>query len=301
MGTWGYKLYQDDVAQDVRDDFMDMLRRGTSSEEAVKQLIDDFEQGPENLDTHIFWFALADTMWNLGVLQEEVKEQALLYLDAKTDLARWQEENPKAAPHRKIVLNDLRDKLNSPQPPKKKLSQYRIYHCTWQIGDVYAYPLDSEYAKEKGLYGRYFLFYKIDETTVHPGHTVPVVYVKITDEDGTLPKTTEELDKLAFVKLGLRTPEDQMTQKGKAGYRRLIEENGWLADYRLELYNTSKRIIPKKLVYIGRFGPITYPEKEYINDSPYAYLSYTGFQWKWFDKSIMDRYFAIAAKAKRYN
>lgn len=40
---------------------------------------------------------------------------------------------------------------------------------------------DRETAKEKGLYGRYFLIRKIDEDVWHPGHTVPMVYVKITD------------------------------------------------------------------------------------------------------------------------
>ena len=43
----------------------------------------------------------------------------------------------------------LRTKLLSPQPPEKKVSKYRLYKCTWQVGDVYAYRLESEYSREK--------------------------------------------------------------------------------------------------------------------------------------------------------
>ena len=40
MGTWGAKLYQDDVAEDVRSQFKDMLHRGKTTEEITKQMID---------------------------------------------------------------------------------------------------------------------------------------------------------------------------------------------------------------------------------------------------------------------
>ena len=75
MGAWGIGLYQDDVAEDVREDYKSYLREGLNNEQAYekifiqyKEVINDSEDGP------IFWFALADTMWELGKLNNEVKE-----------------------------------------------------------------------------------------------------------------------------------------------------------------------------------------------------------------------------------
>ena len=68
-------------------------------------------------------------------------------------------ENLKMSEKRKQVLNELRKKLNTLQPPEKKVSQYRLYHCQWKVGDMYAYQLEGEYAKERGLNGKYLLFY----------------------------------------------------------------------------------------------------------------------------------------------
>ena len=59
------------------------------------------------------------------------------------------------------------------------MSQYRLYHCQWKVGDMYAYQLEGEYAKERGLNGKYLLFYKIAESIWWPGHVIPVVYIKI--------------------------------------------------------------------------------------------------------------------------
>lgn len=61
---------------------------------------------------------------------------------------------------RKQVLNELRKKLNTLQPPEKKVSQYRLYHCQWKVGDMYAYQLEGEYAKERGLMVNIFCFTK---------------------------------------------------------------------------------------------------------------------------------------------
>ena len=74
MGTWGAGLYQDDVAEDVRDYYMNQLRKGKSGAEVTLELIDDYNcEIFDTEDAPIFWFALADTQWNLGRLEEHVK------------------------------------------------------------------------------------------------------------------------------------------------------------------------------------------------------------------------------------
>ena len=166
MGAWGTALYSNDTASDIRGDYVDLLRRGNSNEEALKKLMEknrycigDEEEEP------LFWYALADTLWNYGRLTPEVKEKALYFLDhPEAELARWEDEGGKYVEAWMRTLEKLKTKLLSPQPLEKKVSKYRLYKCTWQVGDVYAYRLESEYSKEKGLYGKYIIFQKVGET-----------------------------------------------------------------------------------------------------------------------------------------
>ena len=74
MGAWGTGLYQNDIGLDVRDYFKDELHRGKSGTEITEELsvihaesIQDADDAPE------FWLALADTQWDMGRLQENVK------------------------------------------------------------------------------------------------------------------------------------------------------------------------------------------------------------------------------------
>lgn len=150
MGAWGPGLYSDDVTEDVRGIYVDKLHRGKNGEQASKEMIAEFEWAwSDEDDAPVFWFAMADMQWNYGRLQEEVKKKALYYLNDMKNLQRWEYENLKMSEKRKQVLNELRKKLNTLQPPEKKVSQYRLYHCQWKVGDMYAYQLEGEYAKEQ--------------------------------------------------------------------------------------------------------------------------------------------------------
>ena len=155
MGVWGTALYSNDTASDIRGDYVDLLRRGNSNEEALKKLMEkDGDCIGIEEEEPLFWYALADTLWNYGRLTPEVKEKALYFLDhPEAELARWEDDGGKYVEAWMRTLEKLRTKLLSPQPPEKKVSKYRLYKCTWQVGDVYAYRLESEYSKEKGLAG----------------------------------------------------------------------------------------------------------------------------------------------------
>lgn len=97
--------------------------------------------------------------------------------------------------------------------------------CPWNIGDVFEYRIESELAKSRGLYGKYFLVQKVDETTWYPGHIIPIVYVKIATE---LPRSLEEYNRLEFVQtsfsyyeerfwpVDMNCPEKDIAQKSKS-------------------------------------------------------------------------------------
>lgn len=270
MASWGPKLYQDDLAQDVRDQYKDQLKRGKSNEEVTNELINSYGYALDDTDdAPIFWFALADTQWNLGRLLPLVKEKALEYLASGTDLKRWELENPKEAVVRKKVLQELEQKLNSPMPPEKKITQYKFYRCEWNKGDVYSYKLESDYAKEKDLYGRYFLLHKVDEDIWWPGHVVPIVRVKITG-DNNLPQSKAEFDKLEYVRIANKTTGGTLKR-----------------EYLLTMISTSKRVIPKKLQYLANYQDVALPEDEYI---PEDKISIFACHWKDLEKTLIDIY-----------
>lgn len=267
MGTWGTKLYQDDVTEDVRYAYTELLRKGKTGEEATQELIDTFrDELADTDDAPLFWFALADTQWNIGRLQDTVKENALKFIDDGEDLKRWATASPSQYSQRKAVLAELKDKLSSPQPPEKKISKRRTYRCQWNLGDVYAYRLSGNYAEQKQLKGKYLYFVKVGEDDWTNDSIIPVVYVYWTMSDEILP--LEKLEQAGFI------PQFFVPS--------VYEKDKTLPiKYRLSLLSTSSRIIPKNnLTYIGNTG-----SKEPL-EQPSIYSTFKA--WKDFEEYIIN-------------
>lgn len=295
MGAWGANLYQDDVALDVKDEYKDNLRRGKTNEETMQEIIDKYQELLEDEeDRGVFWLALADTQWNLGRLDEQVKEQALEIIELGTDLKRW-EINEKLYNKRKEILEKLKEKLLSPQPEEKRMPKYRTYKCEWKNGDVFAYQLKSEYAKEQGLEGRYLIIQKIDEIDWYPCSTIPLVRVKIT-EDKTIPKTEKEIDELEYIQTWFTSYERRFA--GFSALRPLkdqikgmsfnTDEYGLLPEYMVSIVITSKNMTKGKLTYLGNYINITPPQNEFI---PICKDNFPKILWKDFEERLMEMYF----------
>lgn len=147
-------------------------------------------------------------------------------------------------------------------------------------------------AKERGLYGRFFLIQKIDECPWHPGHIVPIVYVKITN-DHNLPASVEEYDKLEYVQtwftkyedrfwpIDMTRPQEDIAEKSKLNYQ--VDEYGFLPQYRVILLNTSKKVIPANLIYLGNFADALRPQKEFV---PHSKVNIVSAPWKRFDETF---------------
>lgn len=218
-----------------------------------------------------------------------MKERALFYIHEGSNLERWKEEAPKEAKKREQVLKKLEDKIMSPQPPEKKVSQYRLYRCSWKPGDVYAYLLEGEYAAKRGLAGEYLLFQKVDEYSWYPGHIIPIVRVKLTNGK-QLPKDRDEIERLEYIQVDCcGDVEIECMSFGEASVaEKLRDDCGYPPIFRVGLLNTSQRAIPKKLIYIGNFPDITPPDKEFI---PKNELRITACAWKKIEEDIVERYF----------
>lgn len=175
MGAWGVALYSDDYTRDVRGDYRDALWFGKTDEEAIQEVIRKDAPKPGSEDESVFWYALADTMWNYGRLTPEIKEKALYYLENVQEDDRWDSE--KTWERRKLVLAKLKEKLLSEQPPRKRVSRYVPYVCPWKLGDVFAYQMHKKASEEYGALGKYILFRKVTERYAWPHNTIPVIQI----------------------------------------------------------------------------------------------------------------------------
>lgn len=245
MGIWGVRLYQNDVALDTKEEYIQLLRDGNSDEEALKKVVDkNKEIINDEIDGPVFWLALAETMWKMGRLTEEVKQKALKVIEDGEDIKNWKElaEFPEQIKTRQNELNRIKEKLNKEMPKARKLKKEAGFNCGWKNGDVYAYQITEKDTEHKEFIGRYILFRKIGETQ-YQNCVLPIVYTYIT-KASYLPDEEKKIEEMGII----------------------IHRNfgNVLADYKLELQYTSKRAMHKNLIYLGNFENLEKPNNEYF-------------------------------------
>lgn len=228
MGAWGVKLYQNDIAEDVKSQYMNYLRGDKTNEEATQLLILEYQESFDDIDEGpVFWFTLADQQWKLGRLLPYVKEQALNWIEKGADLSIWYESSEKLGNERKKVLEELRLKLNSPQPPEKKIYKRQYYACPWKDGDVFALPL-KDYINSNTLSDKYIMFQQATQIEFSK-NLIPIVRCWISDN------LYFEKDKIYCIR-----------------WHRIPRIDGNY-NYAYLLYLKSKRSIPKNLIFIGNY------------------------------------------------
>ena len=289
MGVWGNKLYQNDIALDVKDSYKELLQDGKTNEEAYNEMISsnmELLSSKYNDEKVMFILSFADTLWNYGRLTEKYKETCLTLIEeCKKDKLKNKENS--YCIYSISELEKLENKLKSEQPKEKKIRKIIPYICDWKDYDTFAYKLESDYAKEKGLYGRYLIIIKIDVTKTYPKCMSPVVWVKITKDD-KIPKTIEEIDELEFVQLWSYQIKSNLPKFSKNG-KILFDNYGYMPVYRATMLTTSKRMLPNKMIYIGNFRNIISPQYENIFDN--KYFCELLLLWKDFENEIIEKYF----------
>lgn len=178
MGTWNAGLFSNDTTLDVRDAYMELLEQQLSNEEAYQKTVEIFGGDIIGTDEEpLFWYALADTQWNVGRLMPDVKEMALKLIDEKGGISLWEEDRRKMSRWER-TLQKLKEKLESPVPPEKKIRKpVEFERNPWTLGDVYAYQFHTEKAVEHGLSGKYILFQKVGDINLYKDHVFSVVRV----------------------------------------------------------------------------------------------------------------------------
>ncbi len=139
MGAWGTGIFSDDNAADLRDDYRDLIGEGVPGPEATDRLIAQWSpRGDPDIEP-VFWLALALTQWNCGRLEQRVKDEALRVISGGSAMRPWA-----GGPHerkRRAVLEATKLKLESRQPPLRKIKKRVLATCDWERGELIAYRM----------------------------------------------------------------------------------------------------------------------------------------------------------------
>ena len=73
MGTWSTKLYGNDTTSDVRDTYIEYLRKTANDEDAYRKTCDEYNELIGTDEEALFWFALADVINNIYIHLKEQK------------------------------------------------------------------------------------------------------------------------------------------------------------------------------------------------------------------------------------
>lgn len=162
MGTWSTRIFDDDGAEDIRGEYRILLGYNLEPEHAWQLIYDNFYPDYEGTDEEdVFWLSTALFQWQNGILQEDVKQQALRVIESGSDLKRWEESGTAVYNKRKETLEQLKDKLLHEVNPPKKIRKCLAYYrkkTKFQLGDIYAY------AHENGKYS----YIQVVEIGKHP-------------------------------------------------------------------------------------------------------------------------------------
>ncbi len=286
------KIYDKEFSILVKNSYIKLLYDGVDEDRITSILEYDFlNKLEDNEKVSEFWMALAAVQYYYGRLEEKVLNKALRCI--QNELVVIEETLEYGERYKDII--SLKNELATPPPQKQSLGKRKRFCCQWEIGDVYAFPLQNEEHVPKQLDGKYFLFHKVDEMFWHPDHICPIVRVKICD---SIPQTKEEIDKLEYVQIFFTKYEDrflpinraiptskQISEKEKIEYVR--DGFGQLPEYRIAIVATSRKEVPNSLIYVGNFKNLTPPENEFV---PHTKLSIPCTSWKNIKNRLIDKY-----------
>lgn len=146
MGTWSASINENDTAQDLITEYR--IAFATHDVETALQLIESYAKKEFDFDDELelcnYVYSLADFMWKKGILTDLIKDRAIKLIDNNCGLEEWKEEGEKELNKRLKVLEEFKNKLLSPQPPKKKITINLYTKEIFEIGDIIALQLNMK-------------------------------------------------------------------------------------------------------------------------------------------------------------
>lgn len=142
MGSWGVGLFSDDLACDVRDDYLAALADGLSADAARDRVLDRYSDALADTDEGpLVWLALAATAWKAGRLDDSTRDHALKIIAGRDGLERWVEAG--LGPRREAELQKLAETLRSAQKAPVITKKKRGFASTWAVGELVGYRQET--------------------------------------------------------------------------------------------------------------------------------------------------------------
>ena len=176
MGAWNASINGNDTAQDLKNEYQaaffynDVETALAKIDGYVRSMFDESDEE----EWSCYYYSLAEFMWKHGILTEVVRDRTIGMIDSGFGLEIWELEGISTLNKRKKVLAEFREKLLSPQPPKKKIRFNLHMNHIFQTGDLIAlqlktldkyYPAHSKLGEDvfRGYDGKYIVLRKVGD------------------------------------------------------------------------------------------------------------------------------------------
>lgn len=225
MGFWSTSLYGNDLTLDVRDKLDDLLKSGVSPQDVYQEMLKCFEEVLSTDEESLFWFALADRMWDYGILTDEIKEKALTYMTNIAEHEYLDElETTRERRSWQNTLNKLKTKIENVNQGNKKIKVEPVFKRNiWNVGDYYAYEFHKKNSQELGIQSKYIVIKKIDDSYYGDSmiyYNIVYIYNKIFDEIPTL----KDLENVDYLPLSRKAEEDLFRKEPDEELRKIMAE-----------------------------------------------------------------------------
>lgn len=123
MGTWGYKVGEDDAFCDVYDFYFDVFNQGASPEEASERVLEDMSEYFSDIDDRYeAYLALAFGQWETQHKDIRVFDEIERFISTDESLKNWSERggDETLIKRRRGALHSFLRKLNKPRRSKKR-------------------------------------------------------------------------------------------------------------------------------------------------------------------------------------
>jgi len=264
MGVWGVKIFENDTALDVREQYLELLRNGDTALEASDRIIKLNQDiiGTNDNNELDFWLSLATVQWQNGKLQPFVKYKVIERINKNCFLELW-EHDEYLLNKRKKVIEEFLLKINSTQPKEKKCVS-KLFICKWNIGDIFAYKLSSKESEERKVFGKYIVFQKTNEMEAYPKLIIPVIRLANNIYDN-IPSIVEYVSAQKQI---CYTPHSFIESDELFHIKRnkILYDEG--------LYIKSLKGIYKNIYFIGNQLPIKTEYKEDVFNNNYRHIKF---------------------------
>ena len=145
MSIDGPGIVESDLGNDVYNKVLDLYDAGVPVGD-IRVRVSEFEDALlDDLDVEIYLAASAKAFWEIGALDDQLKNRLSELVQSGTSRALWDEaDNEKLAIDRQTALKRLLRQLASPRTkprPRKKYSTIR--QKLFEVGDCLALPVDG--------------------------------------------------------------------------------------------------------------------------------------------------------------